>query len=229
MRRIHLMTYNIRLALDSSLAVVAQRIRESGADIVALQEVGRRWTMGDGADQPSELARLLGFHASYAPALHERDGQAQYGIATLTRWPIEHEQQLLLPRITDEQRSALFIDVAGPQPITLVNTHLSVVPADCDRQWPLLLKELGALERPWIILGDFNFDCDSLAFAAFARVFSTCGDDRRPSFPSGAPQRRIDHVFLDPQNWQVIEPARPLAVSGSDHLPVCATVGLSAR
>ncbi|WP_166355124.1 endonuclease/exonuclease/phosphatase family protein [Phytoactinopolyspora limicola] len=69
---LRVMTYNIGHArgLDGDVSVhrVAHRIAESGAEVVALQEVDVHWsTRSDLRDQATELAELLDMHLFFAP------------------------------------------------------------------------------------------------------------------------------------------------------------------
>ncbi|NED93920.1 metal-dependent hydrolase [Phytoactinopolyspora alkaliphila] len=109
---LRVMSYNIQHArgVDGDVSVhrVAHRIAESGADVVALQEVDVHWsTRSDLRDQASELADLLGMHMYFAPIYSFEPGydpenpggegsvpappgaeQRAFGLAVLSTYPI---------------------------------------------------------------------------------------------------------------------------------------------
>jgi len=67
---VRLLTFNIRLGVESSLQALAAAIVATGADLVGLQELGRRWVMGPPGDQLATLARLTGLpHTAWGEAL----------------------------------------------------------------------------------------------------------------------------------------------------------------
>ena len=95
------MTYNIRLGLDSSLEDVADILGE--ADIASVQEVGCEWFEGPPGHQAQQLAKLSGLtHFRFASALTVRAGtdppeakpaptaeeRPGYGVALLSRFPL---------------------------------------------------------------------------------------------------------------------------------------------
>lgn len=65
-----------------------QVIRQSGADIVGLNEVNGRGAGADYLPQAEILAERLGFHAYFAQAI-AFDGVNPYGNALLSRYSIE--------------------------------------------------------------------------------------------------------------------------------------------
>ena len=59
--QISLMTYNIRVGIETDLACVAEAIRGAGVpDVLAMQEIGVRWNMGECVDQPAVIAQAIG-------------------------------------------------------------------------------------------------------------------------------------------------------------------------
>lgn len=91
-----LLTYNIRLAIESDLSAVAATIHAAEPDVVGLQELGRDWVMGAAGDQLAALAGATGLqHAAWGEALHlpaapavaevDRSGLPEATLAFLTR------------------------------------------------------------------------------------------------------------------------------------------------
>lgn len=109
-----LVTYNIQYSLGKDGRYDLSRIAEAidGADIIALQEVERGWRRTSHADQPRELAGLLGqrYFWVYGPAFdidrstRNPDGtvtnrRRQFGPMLLSRTPILSSRLHLLPKL----------------------------------------------------------------------------------------------------------------------------------
>ena len=89
---LRVMTYNIHHAegLDGKVDLerIANVIRQSNADIVALQEVDKNTRRTGGIDMPADLARLTGMNVAFGANLDNFQG-GQYGTAILSRFPFE--------------------------------------------------------------------------------------------------------------------------------------------
>ena len=165
MNQITIATYNIchgrYAALDwSRLAAV---IRESGADLVGLQEIDEGTQRIGGQDSLEALRKALGFADSlFVPAM-DYDG-GQYGTAILSRFPMKDSRTVRLSSASYEPRSFGCVTVQLPDssPMILLNTHLSyesheqqTVQAEEIRRW--VDKNLSR-SVPTLLTGDFNTD-----------------------------------------------------------------------
>ena len=108
-----LVSYNIQYSLGKdgtyNLERTVEAVRE--ADVIALQEVTRNFSLVPDVDQPARIAALLpDFHWIYLPSvdldasIREEDGRVfnrryQFGNMLLARWPILSSRLLLLPRM----------------------------------------------------------------------------------------------------------------------------------
>jgi endonuclease/exonuclease/phosphatase family metal-dependent hydrolase len=128
------------------LGRIADAVRE--ADVIALQEVERHWRRSGEADQPAELGRLLPKqHWVYGPYFDADAGgtaadgtvinrRRQFGVMTLSRWPILSSRLHILPKFATGKvfnMAAGFLEtvIAAPNgPIRLYNVHLSDVTPD---------------------------------------------------------------------------------------------------
>lgn len=156
--RLKAMTFNIHHAKGrngkTDLGRIAAEIRLSGAEIVALQELDRFHPRSGFQDQLTRLARMLGMYHSFAPSINL--GILQYGNGFLSKYPILSKQIIYMPG-NQERRSILIIRFEKDgQRVTAANTHLGLFPKERRRQMALLLQELDRLERPAVLLGDFN-------------------------------------------------------------------------
>ena len=106
------MTYNIHLGRDAGgvldLDRIADTIRAQGADMAALQEVGRHWSAdSDFRDQAADLGHLLEMEFVFGANL-DRDPlepgapRRQYGTAILSSWPVLDSEHILLPRTSSD-------------------------------------------------------------------------------------------------------------------------------
>ena len=220
------MTYNIRNGRGRDgrvdLGRVAAVIAAFDPDIIAMQEVDLSHARSRHTDQATELAARLSMTPSYAPYVAADD---HHGIATLTKLPVLETRSLALPgraRWISEPRCALVTRLAGG--LDVVNTHLSVVPADRIAQASRLTS---VLENPeLILLGDFNCTTRSAPFQLLsANLRATCATAR--SWPTRFPLVQLDHILvrgalrvIKAGAWREGEARR-----ASDHLPVFAELG----
>ncbi|MBP7961964.1 MAG: endonuclease/exonuclease/phosphatase family protein [Caldilineaceae bacterium] len=169
--RMRVMTYNVHGWLtpggQPNLGAVYRVIRDSGADIVGLNEVFHPRT-GEGSDgQPllQALAQKLGFHYVFGPCLGwPATGslpESSYGNALLSRWPIIASAAHHLTPINGlEQRGLLEGRILLPddRTFTLYVTHLDytseenrLVQLRAVRTWTVRDRS-----RPHLVMGDFN-------------------------------------------------------------------------
>ena len=60
--------------MDKNLRLIAGKIRESGADVVALQEVDRGAERSKGVDMPDRLSEMSGLHHHYFIKIRDFEG-----------------------------------------------------------------------------------------------------------------------------------------------------------
>jgi endonuclease/exonuclease/phosphatase family metal-dependent hydrolase len=217
------MSYNIHHGEGTDqhldLERIARIIRESGADIVALQELDQLTRRTGGVSQTEVLASELGMHHQFARAIHFQGGA--YGLAVLSRWPILRHQIHALPyRLGQEPRIALetWIEPGEGHPkLHVVNVHLCHL-SDETRQEQVqrvlqLVDHAGA--TPTLLAGDFNANPGSLPMA---KLWEKGWQDDL------APHAGIDYVLRAPDSklkrLAAIILKEPIA---SDHLPVMVT------
>jgi endonuclease/exonuclease/phosphatase family metal-dependent hydrolase len=230
--RLRVMSYNIRhgRGLDGKvdLGRIADVIASRSPDVVALQEVDQLRPRSGAIDQAEELGRRLGMEARFAPCMTV--GDALYGLATLTRGDVVDvlgSHQIRLPHTGgrfSEPRCALVTRVrwaGAPGGIDVVNTHLSLRPAERGAQAAALGAELHATDV--ILAGDFNCtprsDCYRVLGGSFRAALA-----RGPSWPSRMPVLQLDHLLygaaLEASEAAVVRSRE--ARRASDHLPIVA-------
>ncbi|MFG3138048.1 endonuclease/exonuclease/phosphatase family protein [Streptomyces sp. NPDC048211] len=241
-RVLNVMSFNIHHAQGTDgvldLQRIARVVRESGADVVGLQEVDNHYSArSDWADQPAELAALLGYHVVFGANIDAAPPAAgghrvQYGTAILSRYPVTaSDNTWLFNSPGQEQRGLLHatLDVRGRK-VEFYDTHLAAgSQTDRLRQTDQIVDLIGT-KKPAILVGDFNALRDAPesqplqnAYTdAWARSPHPRGDGA--TYPAEAPTGRIDVIYTTrtatPLVTRVVK-GDPVA---SDHLPLLSKV-----
>ena len=237
---INVVSYNIHAGKDAAqqpnLERVAAIIDSLDADIVLLQEVDRGTERSGRVDQVAELERLTGMHGAFAKSLDYQGGD--YGIAALSRWPIDSSETVPLPTEppadrgagTYEPRVAIHIVVSAPTGrLDVVGTHLGAerVSTFRDQEAHDLLAHVRtrvASDAPVIIGGDFNSTPDSDVHAGFVEHFgdswAECGNGNGYTFPADSAVRRIDYLYVRGLRCSTAE---VVDTQASDHRPLLVT------
>ncbi len=233
---------------DVDLSRLAAAVAELDADILALQEVDLDQPRSGKADLTAVAARAMNaVHHRFVAAIsgtpgatwmaatgREQPGTAGYGIALLSRYPVENWQVLRLPRIPvrfpmyvagirrfrivhEEPRAAMVARIDTPLgAITVANTHLSFVTGWNRVQLRHLIRDLSGFPGPRILMGDLN----SGAPAHWRRLGAAA------TFPADAPTTQLDHILTDDPTLSVAACAAP-RLPISDHRALA--VNISAR
>ena len=128
---------------DKNLRLIAGKIRESGADVVALQEVDRGAERSKGVDMPDRLSEMSGLHHHYFIKIRDFEG-GEYGTAILSRFPIHEAATLQYPvKVATQGTSCGYVvlDVNGWL-VTVFNTHLSVESEDANTETLDCLRDI---------------------------------------------------------------------------------------
>jgi len=237
---IRVLTYNIHAGKDASgvdnLSRVAALILEHKADIALLQEVDRFTTRSGKVDQPAVLKKLTGMYGAFGKSLDFQGGE--YGIAVLSRWPIEFDSLHRLPVTPRQERSggsyeprgALQVLIRAPgERISVLNTHIDASREDFYRRQEMATL-LQLVARPprgasgtSLLGGDLNAEpgsavIDMLRGSSVRDPWPECGEGSGLSYPANVPVKRIDYLLI-PQGWRCLS-AKVLETETSDHRPV---------
>lgn len=207
---------------DRIIRVVA----EIRADVIALQEVDRRFGGKDGLLDLDRLEHETGMRLlvqSDAP-----QGHGWHGNALLVRGPPKayHRTRLKLPGF--EPRGAIVAELdLGDGPFRVIAAHLGLLRQSRLYQARALLEAFHDLPpMPTLLLGDFN-EWRRRRRSALGVLEPTFGvAPSLLSFPSRRPMFALDRIFGWPSGLvsHLAVHDTPLARRASDHLPLTAQV-----
>lgn len=229
MQRFSVLSYNIHECVGSdrrrSPARIAEVIKESGAQIIGLQEVHSDTAGREDSHQMNYLAAATGFHAVAGPAVERTNGH--FGNVLLTSYDILEVRKLNLSYRRREPRGAIDADLAiGGEIVRVIVTHLGLNPAERRFQVRKLLTAL-AEERSRIVLLLSDFNEWMPTGRSLRWIHSRLGKTALVrTFPSAFPVFALDRIWVSPAAALVkIACVRnPLTRVASDHLPLQAVI-----
>lgn len=214
---LRVMTYNIRAAAESNLEQIAAEIESHRPDVVALQEVDVNWGARSGfEDQAAYLAKALDMHSFFGeiydlPPAGGREENRKYGLALLSKHPIEFRKNHRLTRLSSQHDTdepllmpgfpGIVINISGRR-IHIFNTHLDYRSDPSIRETEVaemleIIREL-AEQEPVILMGDLNAEPEDPELAALFDIFGDAweGEDGEGfTFPAAGPTKRIDYIL----------------------------------
>ncbi|MFI9002613.1 endonuclease/exonuclease/phosphatase family protein [Streptomyces sp. SBR177] len=228
---VRILSYNVRSMRDDEDAL-ARVIRACAPDLVCVQEAPRffRWRKHAARlAAKSELVVLSGGATAAGPLL----------LCSL-RATVERTEDVLLPLTPGLHRRGLATAVVrlGGARLGVVSCHLSLSEQERHAQAGLLLDRVAALGTPYaIVAGDFNERPGGPARSRLAKELQDAWDTAPwgtgPTFPSAAPDRRIDAILTTP-GVEVLACGVPTDLderdltAATDHRPVLAVVRVPA-
>lgn len=225
---VKVMTYNLHNGFNTDgkldMETLALVIEESGADVVALQEVSRGWLISGRLDMLSWLSERLDM-----PYVSGPTADPFWGNAIISKYPITEYRTYALP--TDDlciKRgfTKVLIDL-GETSLQIIANHFHHIEGDSEiRQQQALVMLNSWADAPYtIILGDFNAEPDSPEMKMFEErglVDSLSGKADILTFNSAELFQRIDYIWLTPDiNLRSVNV--PFS-NASDHLGIVADI-----
>jgi endonuclease/exonuclease/phosphatase family metal-dependent hydrolase len=226
-------TYNIQKSIGLDGRRQPQRIlevlRELDADIVALQEVDRRF----GRRMTSLPPELIAEHTDYRaiPFAARHGSLGWHGNAILVRSSIEllDHRRLTIPMV--EPRGAVLADISVQgRPLRVVATHLSLIGACRKLQIASIMAQLHDSEDdyPVVVLGDLNeWRRPSRRLRGLHPHYRVVSPGH--SFPSALPTASLDRIITSPEIAVHVAGVHRSEKSriASDHLPVWAQLSFA--
>lgn len=230
--KLRVASYNIHKAVGTDRRRDPQRVlsvlHEIDADIVALQEVDRRF----GRRMAVLPLDLIHEATPYVPVplTMKPDSLGWHGNALLARRGIELLEACAVPLPTLEPRGAVRADFSvGGKRIRVVGMHLDLSGLRRRNQITSVLAHLRGCPSPCptVMMGDFNeWTTHGGCFRAFDDDWRVLAPGR--SFPSVRPVAQLDRIVVS-AHWEGVTSRvhhSALSTSASDHLPVLAELNL---
>lgn len=235
-KEVRVLTYNIHHGegIDGQfdLERIAKVIRESRADIVALQEVDQRTKRVGGVDTLATLAQLTQRRPLFGKSMSYEGGE--YGNALLVRGNILRHSVHPIPTTPNrEPRSILRAEVRlrdCAHPILVMATHWDHQ-SQSDRMAGAELANQLANESPdlpAILAGDFNANPSNAAVKMLSGTWMISGAGAElHTYPVQQPKIQIDYILVRPTSaWTLREVKVLPELLASDHRPLLATLRL---
>ncbi|HEY0078856.1 MAG TPA: endonuclease/exonuclease/phosphatase family protein [Pyrinomonadaceae bacterium] len=238
-------TYNVHKCRGLDRRVrpgrIASVLRETGADIVALQEVvSVEETPQRERNQAHFIAEELGFH--YCIGANRRHDGGAYGNVMLSRWPFRFVHNYDITWRGREPRGCLRADIEtgeadGAKLLHVFNVHLGTAFVERRSQGRRLVGEEilrdSRLPGARIVLGDFNEWTHGLASRLLSAELQSADVrqhlPRARTYPGALPIFHLDHIYFDPalKLERLILHKSLTALVASDHLPLVADFSFS--
>jgi len=231
-------SYNVHKGVGTDMRRDPERIveviREIGGDIVALQEVDRRFGDRRGVLDLDMLAEATGLAPVPLEGRLGRFAHGWHGNLLLFRGvEVEEARAITLPGL--EPRGAIVADlrVAG-HPLRVIAAHLGLLHQSRLLQARRLAEEIeGGDGRPTLVMGDMNewrlgASCSLMPLRKELRSVKRSALTTA-SFPARMPVLPLDRIIAchRAELLAVESHATPLARLASDHLPIKARLRLA--
>ena len=231
---LRVLSYNIHHGCDTAeqlqLKGMAKVIRQSGADIVGLQEVDSLCRRSGQTNQTRILGKLTGLEHAFVRHFPYDGGS--YGLALLSRYPILSVTNKRLPVGLKNNGSTVALLCATVQPAAGKTVEVWVAHLDYRsersrlRQAVLLDSMIRETTRPLMLIGDLNAPPADSAIRLLQKQLQNGGSDGGFTYPVADPVRKIDYILVDKQHFSISDGAKVLPVFYSDHRPVLNVVKL---
>lgn len=212
------------------LDAIANVIAAQQPDLVALQEVDVNIKRSGNINQAEYLAKKLGMYFYFAKAI-DHDG-GDYGVAVLSKFPIEEQNSLKFSRIEgrkaeDRVLATIAVKLKSGKKIKFSSTHLDHVKDEALRliQISEIEQQARKEKKPFIVAGDFNAVPTSATIQLLDKTFSRTCTDCGFTIPVVTPKRTIDFIaFKQNKKISVLHHQVIQEHQASDHLPIAAKI-----
>lgn len=229
MAKLTILSYNIHHANPPGkpglidIDAIVRVIRDSNADLIGLQEVDNGTVRSGNVNQAKEIADKLGFHYRYFKAIDHDKGE--YGLAILSRIPIDTATLIHLPQVeTAEKRILACIQVkVGKTSLVFATTHLDASRGQANRQVQIesIVDHFKAVDKSVILCGDLNAVPESEVIQILDKDFQrSCIQNCGHTVPQLNPRRTIDYIASKNTTWKVLSHEVIAETYASDHRPV---------
>lgn len=231
-----LMVYNTEhcfneLTRQIDFPAIAEAIKSHAPDVVGLNEIrgkGESPEYGPQTDLLSELTAMP--HAYFAKAI-DVPKCGPYGNALLSKLPLVSVETILVPDPAERMpgrryyETRCLLKAVLENGLTVLVIHFGLNPDEQKNAVDTVLANLPA--EKCVLMGDFNLRPDNALLDPIrARMKDAADvfDAPKLSFPSHAPDRKIDYIFVTP-DVEIVTADIPATVV-SDHRPHTVEINL---
>ncbi len=212
--------------------LMASVIRKYDPDIVGLNEMRDEGEDPEYTNQLESLRALCGeeYKYFYFGKAIEFAGKGPYGNAIISKIPLVNTKTIIIPdpenKIYDswyETRS--IIKTTLPTGVTVMVTHFGLNPDESINAIKTVFENLE--DEKCILMGDFNLVPNDKILSPIKKKMKDTADlfdAPKLSFPSDAPDRKLDYIFVSKDIE--VESADIPNETASDHRPYIATLKL---
>ena len=191
-QKMRVMSYNVRncLGMDNVFDFdrTATVLKEAKPDVVALQELDSMTTRNNHYVL-GELAKRMGYHDYFAPAIKFRGGK--YGIGVLSKKPALSVATYPLP-CRREPRTMIVVEF---DKYYFICTHLSLNETDRLSSVKIIRDVVAKLNKPVFLVGDINALPNSRTTKAFLEFMQVLSDTTQYTYKSTSPSKCIDYIY----------------------------------
>ena len=231
-QKVTVMSYNIHHGADKNekdrVPEMAAFIKESGADIIGLQEVDSVCHRSKGIDQMKLLSELTGMY--YAFVRHFAYQGGAYGMGILSKYPIENIENIRMPLLNSKTPSTAMIKadikISNRKKITFASAHFALDEASRMAQAKVAVAHLTGAGSPVVFTGDLNATPPMSEIAYLRNYFIDADGQNKNTFPAPDAVKKIDYLFVGKNHLKKVKKHWVPVNALSDHLAAVATIVL---
>lgn len=229
------MTFNVQHCENFNTGKIdfvsfAEYIKNSGADIIGLNEIRSKGIDAEYENQMEILSNMSGIENYYFAKAIDFDGKNPYGNGMLSKFKIEKVENIPIPdpevRAYDGYyETRCLIKAKLENGLTVMITHFGLNPDEHENAAKTIAENIE--KEKCILMGDFNVTPESDILKPIREKMKDTASvfkENLFSFPSDEPNIKIDYVFVS-DDIEVISADIPSLVL-SDHRPYVAEINI---
>lgn len=229
-REIRILSYNIHAGrgLDGKLDLqrIANVIKKTNPDLVALQEVDVNTKRSGKVDQAKKLAQLCNMKSFFGKAINYQGGG--YGNAILSAENIVVSNAVEVSKSGAERRvavgAAIKVGKGKNDFVTLISTHFDHKSSKARKNAASAVANIIRQSKGVILVaGDLNAPLGSPELAPLEQLAASPSEAPVFTFPAANPTKQIDFILIDKQaKWTLLKMEAIDDRGASDHRPLLA-------
>lgn len=231
-----IMTFNVQHCMNYTTREIdyelfGRTLRESGADVVGINEIYSGGEESCYGNQVARLAERGGYGYSFFAKAILVKGISPYGNALLSKVPVVEARVIPIPDPTIRREGGhgyetrCLLKARLENGLCVMVLHMGLNPEEQENALRVVLENLE--DKRCVLMGDFNVTPDHPLIRAIAERMndtSACVTQPLLSFPSDAPDCKIDYIFAS-RDLEILSADIPSVVA-SDHRPHTAEIEL---